>query len=318
MTTLMNNEAFRDSFARLGDVTLDPARHSAANAMEHSHAVATRARDLALLNGFSEVEATLLYDLGLVHDIGKVSGSTHPAKSVEMLPAFGLTDPAFVALVKSHDLNLPWFISHEKGQTPTDKAWRRLAAGTDMRLLCVFMVADRVDCPGGWRANRALVWFLEEANRRGLIVLAHLTFDVVPAGDDVELCAGALVVRGTSTGPELLAIRVRSAGYELPKGHVEAREGLREAAGRELREETGLAGEANPGEHLATVVYPLRSGATKCVHYFRFIADSDVQVDPRPSGVREIRWVDRQLAAGLEWVSTDLATIVHKAFVRGQ
>ncbi len=27
---------------------------------------------------------------------------------------------------------------------------------------CLFMVADRVDFPGGWRANRPLAWFLED------------------------------------------------------------------------------------------------------------------------------------------------------------
>src|SRR4051812_26534712 len=118
MTTLLNNPTFRDTFERLTAVTLDPARHSAANAREHSLAVALRARDLAHLNHCSEPEATLLYELGLVHDIGKSSGSTHPAKSVELLPSFGVTDSAFTELVKSHDLNLPWFISFEKGEAP--------------------------------------------------------------------------------------------------------------------------------------------------------------------------------------------------------
>jgi hypothetical protein len=28
------------------------------------------------------------------------------------------------------------------------------------------MVADRVDCPGGWRANEPLVWFLEQLRGR--------------------------------------------------------------------------------------------------------------------------------------------------------
>lgn len=31
------------------------------------------------------------------------------------------------------------------------------------------MVADRVDCPGGWRNNPPLVWFLDELRARGLV-----------------------------------------------------------------------------------------------------------------------------------------------------
>jgi hypothetical protein len=46
--------------------------------------------------------------------------------------------------------------------------FERLAAVT-LNPERLFMVADRVDCPGGWRANAALVWFLDEAGRRGLV-----------------------------------------------------------------------------------------------------------------------------------------------------
>ena len=41
----------------------------------------------------------------------------------------------------------------------------------DIRLLCLFMVADRVDCPGGWQANEPLVWFLDQVKQRNLLDL---------------------------------------------------------------------------------------------------------------------------------------------------
>ena len=72
-------------------------------------------------------------------------------------------------MVKYHDTNLPWYISMQKGQPPSRKAWAKLGRKVNMRLLCIFMVADRVDCPGGWQANDALVWFLEEATKRGFL-----------------------------------------------------------------------------------------------------------------------------------------------------
>ena len=71
--------------------------------------------------------------------------------------------------MKYHDINLPWYISKTKGQEPTDKAWRKLIKKVDIRLLCIFMIADRVDCPGGWTENKALVWFLREAEQRGYL-----------------------------------------------------------------------------------------------------------------------------------------------------
>jgi hypothetical protein len=31
------------------------------------------------------------------------------------------------------------------------------------------MVADRIDCPGGWKANEPLVWFVAEAKAKGYL-----------------------------------------------------------------------------------------------------------------------------------------------------
>jgi hypothetical protein len=104
-----------------------------------------------------------------VHDIGKILGTAKPQDSVKLLQEYCEFDDEFISLVKYHDVNLPWYIAMRKGQEPSKKAWGKLARKVNVRLLSIFMVADRVDCPGGWQANEALVWFLEEVEKRGLV-----------------------------------------------------------------------------------------------------------------------------------------------------
>jgi HD domain len=153
-------------------VSLNPERHTAVNARAHSLAVAARAARLARRNGLDERRQRMLVDLAYLHDIGKLAGTANPAASVELLPRYGIADPELIELVRMHDINLPWHLSMLRGEAPSDRAWRKLARRVDMSLLCLFMVADRVDCPGGWRANAALVWFLDEVARRSLTVQA--------------------------------------------------------------------------------------------------------------------------------------------------
>lgn len=176
--TLLESPAFKADFERLGSVALDPSRHSSSHARAHSEAVARRARELALLNGLGDADADLLEAAGLVHDIGKIGGTTSAAASVERLPSYGIDDRRLLQLVRYHDVNLPWFLACEKGRgdRPGEKAWRKLVARAAPTLLVPFMVADRVDCLGGWRANEPLVWFIEALRKRGL--LPHgLVFD---------------------------------------------------------------------------------------------------------------------------------------------
>jgi len=169
MSRISNNDHFATHYQQLAGVTLNPERHTAANALEHSEAVAARAVALARANACSDAECALLEDLGRAHDIGKVTGTARPEKSLEILRACGIDDPTLLAFVKWHDTSLPWHIAHTKGQPPSDKAWRRLAGEVELRLLALFMVADRVDAPGGWRCNAPTVWFLEQARARGLL-----------------------------------------------------------------------------------------------------------------------------------------------------
>lgn len=169
MTSILDNPDFCSDFERLAAVTLNPERHTAANARAHSIAVASRAAHLARRNDLDDHRQRTLVDLAYLHDIGKLAGTANPSASVELLPRYGIADPELIELVRMHDINLPWHQSMLRGEAPSDKAWRKLARRVDLSLLCLFMVADRVDCPGGWRANAALVWFLDEVVRRGLL-----------------------------------------------------------------------------------------------------------------------------------------------------
>lgn len=183
LTSLLSNAAFREDFLRLGAVGLHPARHTAADARAHSELVARRARELADLNHCSDLDGDLLEGAGLVHDIGKIDGSTSPSASVDRLARYGGFDPRLTDLVRYHDVNLPWFLATVRGHgdPPSERAWRKLLGRVDPRLLALFMVADRADCPGGWRANEPLVWFLAELAKRAPTVSA-LVLDVATEG----------------------------------------------------------------------------------------------------------------------------------------
>jgi hypothetical protein len=169
MSSLLNNPHFCADYERLKVVSLNSSRHTAPNAYQHCEVVRQRVLELATLNGCTSEESALLSDLARAHDIGKITGTASPSASVLLLTHYGITDQRFIDLVKNHDTNLPWYRAVHRGEPPTDRAWDRLARRVDVRVLCLFMVADRVDCPGGWQANRPLVWFLEEAQRRGLL-----------------------------------------------------------------------------------------------------------------------------------------------------
>lgn len=178
-TSLRSTASFREDFALLERVPLDPARHTSPNARAHSEAVARRARVLSVLNGCPPDDADLLEAAGLVHDIGKIDGTTSASASVVRLAGYGTFDPRLVELVRYHDVNLPWFLATTRGRgdPPSERAWRRLLARVDPLLLALLMIADRVDCPGGWRANDPLIWFLEQLRRRAPLP-ASMVFDL--------------------------------------------------------------------------------------------------------------------------------------------
>ena len=169
MDDILDNDAFRCDYEKMRSVSLNSEKHLAANGYDHCEQVRERAVDLANQNECTPEQFALLANLARVHDIGKISGTANPSKSVELLPKYRVEDEQFLQLVKYHDTNLPWYNAAQKGQPPTDKAWQKMAGKVDMRLLCIFMVADRIDCPGGWKANNPLMWFISEAKRRGYL-----------------------------------------------------------------------------------------------------------------------------------------------------
>lgn len=297
MDPITDNPRFAETYRRLADITLNPRRHTAANALAHSEMVARRAGALARANGCTPAETQLLENLGRAHDIGKITGTAKPEKSLGVLAECGIEDRAFLALVKTHDTNLPWYLSAQRGQAPTDKAWRRLANDVDVRLLALFMVADRVDAPPGWRKNAPLVWFLEQAQERGLA--SGLVLDL--PGEPSEISAGGVLVQDDT----VLVIRVRGDHYELPKGGIEWDELPADAAVRETREEAGVSGELVAGDELGHVDYE-HAGHTKRVRYFRLAGG---EVGPRPARTHEVRWVDRETLATVPFVSEETRAI---------
>lgn len=319
----MDSEPFAAALQRLAAVSLNPRRHTAASALEHAEAVAARAGALARANGCAEPEIRLLEDLGLAHDIGKITGTARPERSLEVLRECGVADPALLALVKWHDTSLPWYLARERGQPPSDKAWRRLAGEVDLRLLALFMVADRVDAPPGWRRNAPTAWFLEEARRRGL--LGALTLEL--PGCPSEICAGgALVAEGDSRGRggpggaatrAVLVIRVRAEGFELPKGGIEWDELPEEAAARETAEEAGVATALRAGRELGAIDYVVGEGAErrqKRARYFALTgeppAGPPIELVPLPPRTRERRWIGPDEAAALPLVNEELRPIL--------
>jgi 8-oxo-dGTP pyrophosphatase MutT (NUDIX family) len=298
---ILENPKVKEAFARLESVTLNPRRHTAPNAHAHSLAVAAHAGRLARANGCGDAEALLLEDLGRVHDIGKITGTAQPARSLDVLAECGVSDPKLLPLVKWHDTNLPWSRSAARGEPPSDKAWRRLAVEVDVRLLSLFMVADRVDAPPGWRKNAPLTWFLAEARRRGLV--GDLSLDV--ADHPSEISAGGALVRGG----EVLVIRVRAEGWELPKGGIEWDELPEEAAVRETREEAGALGALTADEALGHVDYDV--GHPKRVRYFRL--GGDASLGDLPSRTRERRWLAPGEIDAIPLVNEALRPILRRA-----
>jgi len=315
MKTLIDNPEFAARFEQLARSRRDPPRHSAATARLHALAVAERAVHLGRLNGLDASELDRLHDLGLAHDLGKLRGAPHPEHSVTMLREHGIEDSGFLELVRFHDIALSWFRSSERGQPPSDKAWRKLAARVNLRHLCLLMVADRVDCPGGWKANRPTLWFLAEARRRGLLA-EDLVLDEGPVAEPApERCAGAALVRGASRERQVLLIRVRGEQVELPKGHSEPGEAPEQAAARELCEETGLL-KAPPCESaLGTLAYEVGDivRRRKQVDYFVFEEEPAAAFGPPPQGTLELRWASAAELRNLPLVSEPLRSLLLRA-----
>jgi 8-oxo-dGTP pyrophosphatase MutT (NUDIX family) len=118
----------------------------------------------------------------------------------------------------------------------------------------------------------------------------------VSKGKEEVRAAGGLVVRKVEGGIEIAVIhRQRYDDWSLPKGKLERDESFKEAALREVEEETGYACELR--DELSPVSYRDRKGRRKLVRYW--------EMRPRKGKfkvndeVDELRWVTPKKAESL-------------------
>jgi 8-oxo-dGTP diphosphatase len=106
------------------------------------------------------------------------------------------------------------------------------------------------------------------------------------------LAAGGIVLR-QSKPPLIAVVRLRKRNeWVLPKGKLDDGETARDAAEREVNEETGH--DVIVHEFLGTLVYE-SGGRSKVVHYWRMQADGD-QVYELMSDIREVDWLPLEVA----------------------
>ncbi len=126
-----------------------------------------------------------------------------------------------------------------------------------------------------------------------------------------ERSAGGVVVRRLDETWHALLIRDRYGNWGLPKGHLEDGESVREAAVREVEEETALRPDA-VGSRIATIDWRFRDPEGDLIHkYCTFFLMRSRRGRPRPEGggaVRECRWTP--LGEAIERLSHDNARAV--------
>lgn len=147
-----------------------------------SERVRKRLMALAQLNACSPEEKEVLADLARLCEWTEPNEEAGPEWS-DASAAWGRTFPEpFFNLVQYHATVWSWYHAAQGGHPPSDTAWLRMARCLNVRLLCLFLVADGLDCPGGWRGSPLRVWFLDEVRRRNLTDTELVLDDAPPVG----------------------------------------------------------------------------------------------------------------------------------------
>jgi 8-oxo-dGTP diphosphatase len=136
--------------------------------------------------------------------------------------------------------------------------------------------------------------------------------DELEIGDekpDIAAAGGVVLRRGDDGEPRVAVIhRPKYMDWSLPKGKLEWGEGWKEAALREVGEETGYRAEAGP--ELPPVSYRDRKGRRKLVRYW-LMEPIDGGFEPHGE-VDELRWLTKGEADELLTYEHD-RELVHKA-----
>ncbi len=103
-----------------------------------------------------------------------------------------------------------------------------------------------------------------------------------------EKSCGAVVVRETPAGREVLLIHHNAGHWAFPKGHVEAGETEEQTARREIAEETGVDVSLEEGFREITVFSP-KPGVEKEVVYFLGHPIGGLET-PQLAEVSEVGW----------------------------
>ena len=132
----------------------------------------------------------------------------------------------------------------------------------------------------------------------------------------IERSAGGVVVRLLAGAWHALLIRDPSGNWSLPKGHIEGGETLREAAAREVEEETGIRPDA-VGPKIDTVDWVFRRRRTLVHKFCTFFLMRSRVGEPRPQlaeGITECAWVPLSDAAD-RVPYPDTSQVVRRALV---
>lgn len=114
-----------------------------------------------------------------------------------------------------------------------------------------------------------------------------------------EISAGGVVYKKIDRKIYLLMIKDQNGNWTFPKGLIEPEEDEKEAARREVGEETGIT-QINFSKELKPVQYWYRwenDLIKKTVRYFLFEANGEETFKPqKEEGITEVRWVSPEEA----------------------